>query len=199
MPRPTTDSERCAALKQWPPMPPKKYLCHNPFEGEGSITNENGPKRRAQRTVHRQECDGVFCARNSLIGHYNPLRDVETLDGAPLPVAFAVHPNFPIVVDARLKQHSYTINRVPFHRFGQRDFDAIPSEGEPTGYPLRQVRGYLPAGIIVVRLAAPDCRQPLPPAPHWVAPAHSHGRISIGCGLPPVPRRLPRIELLLPS
>ena len=132
-------------------MPAEKYLCHNPFEGEGSITNENGPKRRAQRTVHRQECDGVFCARNGLIGDYNPLWHVETLDGSPLSVAFAVHPNLPIVVDARLKQDSYTINRVPFHRFGQRDFDAIPSEGEPTGYPLRQVRGYLPAGIIVVR------------------------------------------------
>ena len=99
-------------------MAPEEYLCRNPFEGEGSITNENGPKRRAQRTVHRQECDGMFCARNGLIGDYNPLRHVETLDGSPLSVAFAIHPNLPIVVDARLKQDSYTINRVPFHRFG---------------------------------------------------------------------------------
>ena len=87
-------------------------------------------------------------------GDQNPLGNVESLDRAPVSIAFAINPDLTVVVNACFELHPDSASSVATDRIWDCHVDPIPNEAEPVGQPLREVVAFLPIGIIVLGLAS---------------------------------------------
>ena len=89
-------------------------------------------------------------AGRGVAGDQNPLWNVESLDRTPVSIAFAINPDFTVVVDTCFELHPDTASSVATDRIWECHVDPIPNEAEPVGQPLREVVAFLPIGINVL-------------------------------------------------
>jgi len=92
----------------------------------------------------------VLLAGGGVAADEDPLGHVEPLDGAPVPVAFPVDPNLPVVIDAGLELDSHAVNWMSVHLFGKGHADPVPHEAEAVGHTPSQIVAGLPARIVVI-------------------------------------------------
>ena len=151
---------------------PRPSSC-GPLKCQVGIAYKDGPTRRSQRAVGSQRSNRVPLAWRGVVGDQNPLWNVESLDRAPISIAFAIYPDLTVVVNTCFELHPDTGSSVATDGIWECHVDPIPGEGEPVGTAARSGRGTPPNLNHRTRLGEPDSLLPEPPNHRWAHQARS--------------------------